>query len=115
MLYRVDMTLGGVPRTFLAGWCLAAAVACEVVWVAGSEPPLVGRPPACGRVQDSGECMTENIPRLRGTDLPLWLGSQCGVEEAFGQPEQVCGRVCFLSVSSMSEEDGGAADGLLEM
>ena len=35
-----------VPLTLVRGWCLAAAVACEVVWVVGSGPWLVGPPPA---------------------------------------------------------------------
>ena len=57
----------------------------------------------------------EAFKGLRRADFPFWLGSQCGVEEAVGEEEQVCGWICFLSVSSMSEEDGGAADGLLEI
>ena len=57
----------------------------------------------------------ETCNELRRADFPSWLGSQGGVEEAFGEEEQVCGWICFLSVSSMSEEDGVAADGLFEM
>jgi len=35
-----------VPLMLVAACCLAAAVACEVVWVAGSGPWLAGPPPA---------------------------------------------------------------------
>lgn len=41
---------GWVLLTLIAAWCLAAAVAYEVVWTAGSGRWLVGTPPAgmCG-------------------------------------------------------------------
>ena len=35
-----------VPLTLFRGWCLTAAGAYSVVWVAGSVPWLVGSPPA---------------------------------------------------------------------
>ena len=44
--FNVCTSTGVGPSDACRGWCLAAAVTCSVIWVAGSEPWLVSPPPA---------------------------------------------------------------------
>ena len=54
-------------------------------------------------------------PGTSRADSSLGLGCQRCVEQAFGQPEQVCRGIGFVAAGSVTKEHNRPTDGPLEM